>query len=193
MLRGCPQRFCVKGQSTEMSGSTEKFRRHSSIATLRRFLFMAFYAWFTHFAGFVLNLTHVSINVIIPSLVSEMVDELEEEVMLYSLYSMCLMCVLICADCWYIDKLLTYIVDTLLMFDVCLSFWWLFIELKEAPAWEQGRRQLKMSDDNKTEQKRQKRRTTNVYLKMRESRENFRSCPQPWLLLMALASTIGGE
>ena len=27
---------------------------------------------------------------------------------------------------------------------------------------------------------------------MRESRENFRNCPQPWLLLMALASTIAG-
>ena len=36
---------------------------------------------------FVLNLTHVSINVIIPSLVSEMVDELEEEVMLNSVYN----------------------------------------------------------------------------------------------------------
>ena len=48
---------------------------------------------------------------------------------------------------------------------------------------------IKMEKRDKIEEKINEK----IYLKMRESRENFRSCPQPWLLLMALASTIGGE
>ena len=71
-------------------------------------------------------------------------------------FTVCIVCVW--CVCWYV---LT--VDILInCWHILLIHWWclmclqflgLFIELKEAPAWEQGRRQLKMSDDNKTEQK----------------------------------------